>query len=203
MDAGIGMSARRTAVGSLLVVGPALVAGLAGCGRAGDAPERAARAADSARPFTADTQMIVDSLGNELMIVSKRTAHLLPREVRPRAGAGDPDGPDAWRVVDPRSARSLMQAATPPWYVIDVRDARAFATRGHLPGAALVPLEVLEANVADLHVRTDQIVLLYADNETRAADAARILADYGFPNLRVLGGGMTAWERESLPVEGR
>jgi rhodanese-related sulfurtransferase len=194
------MSARRTAVRWLLTL---VAAGIAGCGRAGDAPEPAAGATDSARLFTADTQMIVDSLGNELMIVSKRTAHLLPREVRPRAGAGDPAAPDAWRVVDPRSARSLMQAATPPWYVIDVRDSRAFATRGHLPGAALVPLEVLEANVADLHVRSDQIVLLYADNEARATDAARILAGYGFPNLRVLGGGMAAWERESLPVEGR
>ena len=199
------MSARPAAVRSLLAAaGPALVAaGLVGCGRQADAPQPAAGAADSAPLFTADTQMIVDSLGNELMIVSKRTAHLLPREVRPRAGAGDPDAPDAWRVVDPRSARSLMQAATPPWYVIDVRDSRAFATRGHLPGAALVPLEIMEANVADLHVRTDQIVLLYADNEARATEAARILAGYGFPNLRVLGGGMAAWEREGLPVEGR
>jgi rhodanese-related sulfurtransferase len=151
--------------------------------------------------FVADTQIVIDSLGNELMIVSKRTAHLLPREVRPRAGAGDPAAPDAWRVVDARAARSLMQGATPAWYVIDVRDARAFVTRGHLPGAALVPLEVLEANVADLHVRTDQIVLVYADDEARAVRAARILAGYGFPNLRVLGGGMAAWERESLPVE--
>lgn len=183
----------------------ALAAALAvpGCRRATDPPEQASAPADTASRFIADTQMIVDSLGNELMIVSKRTAHLLPREVRPQAGAGDPDAPDAWRVVEPRSARSLMQAATPAWYVIDVRDARAYATRGHLPNAALVPLEALAENVGDLHVRTDQVVLLYADDEARAAAAARILAGYGFPNLRVLGGGLAAWERESLPVEGR
>jgi rhodanese-related sulfurtransferase len=199
------MSARPASSRAALAVACLALAGLSAvaCGREAGAPEPSMRAADSAPQFTADTQMIVDSLGNELMIVSKRTAHLLPREVRPRAGAGDPAAPDAWRVVDARSARSLMRAATPPWYVIDVRDSRSFATRGHLRGAALVPLEVLEANVADLHVRTDQIVLLYADNEARATDAARILAGYGFPNLRVLGGGMAAWERESLPVEGR
>jgi rhodanese-related sulfurtransferase len=199
------MSARRTPIRAALAVPGLALAALSGvaCGREAEAPEPRDRAADSAPQFTADTQMVVDSLGNELMIVSKRTAHLLPREVRPRAGAGDPAAPDAWRVVDARSARSLMQAATPPWYVIDVRDSRAFATRGHLPGAALVPLEVLETNVEDLHVRTDQIVLLYSDDEGRATAAARILASYGFPNLRVLGGGMTAWVRESLPVEGR
>jgi rhodanese-related sulfurtransferase len=190
----------RPAAAALTVI---VALSAAACGREADAPEPATPAEDSVPRFTADTQVVVDSVGNELLIVSKRTAHLLPREVRPRAGAGDAGTPDAWRVVDPRAARSLMQAATPPWYVIDVRDARAFATRGHLPGAALVPIEVLEANVADLHVRTDQIVLLYADDEARAARAARILADYGFPNLRVLGGGIAAWERESLPVEGR
>ena len=175
---------------------------LVGCG--GDAPgARAGGAADSAPRFEADTQLVRDSLGNELMIVSKRTAHLLPRELRPRAGAGDPDAPDAWRVVDPRTARSLMQSARPPWYIIDVRDSRAYVTRGHLANAALVPLEVLEDNVTDLHVRTDQIVLVYADDEARATAAARILAGYGFPHLRVLGGGLEAWAREGLPVEGR
>ncbi|HET6360443.1 MAG TPA: rhodanese-like domain-containing protein [Gemmatimonadota bacterium] len=201
------MSARASVVRSLSAAAVLVLvaAGLSGvaCGRGADAPEPAAGAADSVPRFIADTQMIVDSLGNELMIVSKRTAHLLPREVHPRAGAGDPGAPDAWRVIDPRAAWSLMQAATPAWYVIDVRDSRAFATRGHLRGAALVPLEVLEANVSDLHVRSDQIVLVYADDEARAARAARILAGYGFPNLRVLGGGIAAWERDSLPVERR
>lgn len=161
----------------------------------------APRSADSR--FAADTQLIRDSLGNELMIVSKETAHLLPREVHPRAGAGDPAAADAWRVLDPRTARSLMQAARPPWYVLDVRDSRAWVSRGHLAGAALVPLEVLEANVEDLHVRTDQIVLVYADDEPRATAAARVLASYGFPHLRVLGGGLDAWAREGLPVERR
>lgn len=151
----------------------------------------------------ADTQRVLDSLGNELMIVSKRTAHLLPREIHPRAGAGDPAAPDAWRVLDPSTARSLMQAARPPWYVLDVRDSRAYATRGHLLGAVLVPLDALEANVEDLHVRDDQIVLVYADGEARAVAAARILAGYGFPHLRVLGGGLEAWAREGLPVEER
>jgi rhodanese-related sulfurtransferase len=176
---------------------------LAACGGE-DAPAARARGeADSARRFVADTQLVRDSLGNQLMIVSKRTAHLLPREVQPRAGAGDPGAPDAWRVVDPRSARSLMQAARPPWYVLDVRDSRAYATRGHLSGAALVPLELLAENVADLHVRTDQVVLVYADDEARASAAAAVLASHGFPHVRVLGGGLEAWDREGLPVEGR
>jgi rhodanese-related sulfurtransferase len=173
----------------------------AACDRgATPAPEPAADSLDAAG---ADTQFVRDSLGNELMIVSKRTAHLLPREVHPRAGAGDISAPDGWRVVDPRTAHSLMQAARPPWYVLDVRTSREYASGGHIAGAALVPLDQLTRNVEDLHVRTDQIVLVYADDELRAVDAARTLAGYGFPHLRVLGGGLSAWKEAGLPVEER
>jgi rhodanese-related sulfurtransferase len=182
-----------------------LVAAACGGGEppaSGSATGDSSPAADSsAERFVADTQYVQDSLGNELMIVSKRTAHLLAREVHPRAGAGDPAAPDAWRLLDPGTARSLMQAARPPWYVLDVRDSEAWVHRGHLAGAALVPLELLEANVEDLHVRTDQVLLVYADDEARATAAAEILAGYGFPHLRVLGGGLEAWEREGFPVE--
>jgi len=186
------------------LAGALAILGASACGM-GEEPAAAGRPAiaDSAPRFVADTQFVKDSLGNELMIVSKRTAHRLPQEVHPRAGSGDPSAPDAWRVLEPKVVHPLMRSARPPWYVLDVRDSRAWATRGHLPGAALVPLEVLERNVEDLHVRADQIVLIYADDESRAAAAAELLARYGFPHLRVLGGGLEAWARESLPVEGR
>ena len=66
------MKGRATAVRSLSAAsGLALVAlSVLACGREADVPEPAARSADSAQRFIADTQMVVDSLGNELMIVS-------------------------------------------------------------------------------------------------------------------------------------
>ena len=182
-----------------------LVAAPWACGRGGEADPAAggAPAVDSLAAAGADTQFVRDSLGNELMIVSKRTEHLLPREVRPRAGSGNLSNPDAWRVIDPPTAHSLMQSARPPWYVIDVRSPRAYAAGGHIAGAALVPADQIIRNVDDLHVRTDQIVLLYADDELPAVDAARTLAGFGFPHLRVLGGGLKAWKEAGLPVEQR
>lgn len=182
-----------------------LVAAPWACGRGSDAEPAAggAPAVDSLAAAGADTQFVRDSLGNELMIVSKRTEHLLPREVRPRAGSGDLSNPDAWRVIDPPTAHSLMQSAQPRWYIIDVRSPRAYATGGHIAGAALVPADHIVRNVEDLHVRTDQIVLLYADEELPAVDAARTLAGFGFPHLRVLGGGLNAWKEAGLPVEQR
>ena len=184
---------------------PLLVAALWACGRGGDGDPAAggAPATDSLAAAAADTQFVRDSLGNELMIVSKRTEHLLPREVRPLAGSGDLSNPDAWRVIDPRTAHSLMQSARPPWYVIDVRSPQEYATGDHIAGAALVPVGQVMGNVDDLHVRTDQIVLLYANDERAAVNAARTLASFGFPHLRVLGGGLKAWKEAGLPVEQR
>lgn len=188
-----------------VAVAALLVAALWDCGRGGEGDSTAggAPAVDSLAAAAADTQFVRDSLGNELMIVSKRSEHLLPREVRPRAGSGDLSNPDAWRLIDPRTAHSLMQSARPPWYVIDVRSPQEYATGDHIGGAALVPAGQIMGNVEDLHVRTDQIVLLYANDERPAVDAARTLAGFGFPHLRVLGGGLKAWKEAGLPVEQR
>lgn len=175
---------------------------LAGCDRGTETnPATAPDTADQTRQgWIADTQYVVDSSGARLMIIQGRPAGAV-REVVPRAGSGDPEAPGALRIVEPRIAHSMMQAAQPEWYLIDLRPAKAYVTEGHLHGAKLVPLEALAENLADLHVRTDQMVLLYAESTPRAWQAARILAAHGFPNLRVLEGGLPAWQEAGLLVE--
>lgn len=149
----------------------------------------------------ADTQLVVDSAGVVLEIVTKRNRRK-PTEVKPRAGSGDPDAPDVLRGLDPETAHTVLQGTAPPWYLIDVRGARAYAGEGHIPGALLVPLDQLEENVEDLHVRTDQGVLVYGRETTDGWRAGRLLASYGFPTVRVLEGGFAAWREAGLPVEG-
>lgn len=175
---------------------------LAGCGGGSDRTEDGGDAAPVDTPaVVADTQLVVDSTGVVLEIVTRRSRTSV-RAVRPRAGSGDPDAPDVLRVLDPGTVHSLLQAASPPWYVIDVRDARAYVTEGHLPNALLVPLEALEENVEDLHVRSDQTILVYGGEGNEAWRGARLLASYGFPRVRVLEGGFPAWKRAGLPLEG-
>ncbi|MBW3660739.1 MAG: rhodanese-like domain-containing protein [Gemmatimonadetes bacterium] len=173
---------------------------LLGC-RGGEVEaDREGGSADT-RAVVADTQLVVDSSGAILEIVTRRSRPGI-REVKPRAGAGDPDAPDVLRALEPTTVHSLLQGATPRWYVLDVRDARAFATEGHLPGALLVPLAELEGNVDDLHVRTDQVLLVYGGEGNEGWRAGRLLASYGFPVVRVLEGGFPAWRAADLPVEG-
>lgn len=192
----------RVRRGALRTTLPAILGLAAGVGAGCDRPasEPAPPIRDESLPASgvaaADTQVVRDTLGNEFLVITTGRSRI--RRVVPRAGSGDPG--DVTRM-DPADAHEARSAARPPWYVIDVRDARAYVGEGHLPGAALAPAEVLEANLDDLHIRTDQVVLVYGDDSTRAEDAARLLASYGFPDVRVVAGGYPAWKRAGLPVE--
>lgn len=180
----------------------ALVAAIAAGCAPGEGPEGDGAGRADLDPGTADTQYVVDSAGGRLMIVINRPPGAI-REIRPRKGAGDPEASEAYRVLAPQVARSMLQAARPPWRIIDVRTADEFIRDGFLAGAILVELGRLEENMGDLHVRTDQMILVYGRDTGTGERAARLLVEYGFPNVRVLQGGFPAWKEADLPVEMR
>ena len=188
-----------------LAAGVALAAAVStlesGCGPA-DRHEPDAAARPDLDFGTADTQYVVDSTGARLMIVINRPPGAI-REVRPRKGAGDPDASEAYRILAPGVARSMLQGARPPWRILDVRTAEEYIRDGFLADAILVELGRLEENVDDLHVRTDQMLLVYGRDTGSGERAARLLVEYGFPNVRVLEGGFDAWKKAGLPVETR
>lgn len=179
----------------------AMAAALAACGP-GDRPAPDPGSRHDADLGTADTQFVVDSAGAQLMIVINRPRGEI-REIEPRQGAGDPDAAEAYRVLTPAVAHSMLQAARPPWRVVDVRTAEEYVRDGYLADAILVDLERFEENIVDLHVRSDQMVLVYGRDSDSAERAARLLVEYGFPNVRVLQGGLRAWKAAGLPVETR
>lgn len=200
------MSARRHLVPRAAAALLALAA--AACGGAGDDPPAADRppaggmdALGSDPTIVADTQRVVDSLGQEFLVISAGRPRV--RAVIPRAGAADPDAPGAIETLTPVLAARRMGASPVPWYVLDVRSAERYVTDGRLSGAVLVPPERLEENLADLQVRTDQVLLVYDGGDGRAARAAaRLLASHGFPVVRILEGGFPAWRAAGLPSEG-
>ncbi|PZT71735.1 MULTISPECIES: rhodanese-like domain-containing protein [unclassified Streptomyces] len=83
--------------------------------------------------------------------------------------------------------------------LLDVRTSGEFEA-GHIPGACNVPLDTLREHRMELGRHLDQDVVLVCRSGTRATQAEEALADAGLPNLRVLDGGMMAWEAAGAPV---
>lgn len=83
--------------------------------------------------------------------------------------------------------------------VLDVRTPGEFRT-AHIPGSYNVPLDTLREHRAELLTHLDENVVLVCRSGARAAQAEQALAEAGLPNLRVLDGGMMAWEASGAPV---
>ena len=85
--------------------------------------------------------------------------------------------------------------------VLDVRGASDFAgDGGHIPGARNLPLEELPQRLVELEDRKQRAIRLVCRTDRRSAQAARLLADAGFADARVIKGGMTAWGAKGWPT---
>ncbi len=82
--------------------------------------------------------------------------------------------------------------------VIDVRPAEEY-TAGHIPGALSLPLDELEARLADLPDGTEIVAYCRGANCVLAHDAVRLLTTRGRRALR-LADGMLEWRLSHLPV---
>jgi len=83
--------------------------------------------------------------------------------------------------------------------VLDVRTPAEFET-AHIPGSYNVPLDNLREHRAELQAHLDEDVVLVCRTGGRAEQAEKALAEVGLPGLRVLEGGMVAWESNGAPV---
>ncbi|MEV1145681.1 rhodanese-like domain-containing protein [Micromonospora sp. NPDC049799] len=101
-------------------------------------------------------------------------------------------------TVDAATLRELIAAGRPP-RLLDVRTPAEFET-SHIPGAYNVPLDLLKEHREELRNHLDEDVVLICRSGARAAQAEQTLAGVGLPNLKVLGGGMMAWQAADAPL---
>jgi SulP family sulfate permease len=80
--------------------------------------------------------------------------------------------------------------------VVDVREPREYS-RGHIPNAELIPLPQRLTGQAGLEFEDDRQVVLVCRSGRRSRRAANRLMN-GQKNIRILRGGMQAWEAEGL-----
>ncbi|MGH8518641.1 MAG: rhodanese-like domain-containing protein [Panacagrimonas sp.] len=97
------------------------------------------------------------------------------------------------RDVSMQEAIALVDAGA---LVIDVRDSAST----HLPGALLIPLEVLAARLPSLETARTQQIVVYCGNGTyRGPQAVQILTDAGFSAVNMKAG-IEGWRDARLPV---
>ncbi|AKA02077.1 sulfurtransferase [Streptomyces noursei ZPM] len=100
--------------------------------------------------------------------------------------------------LDAAALRALAEDGSGP-RLLDVRTPGEFHAV-HLPGAHNVPLDVLREHRAELRHHLDEDTVLICRSGARAAQAAQALSEAGLPHLRVLRGGVAAWEAAGGPV---
>lgn len=102
-------------------------------------------------------------------------------------------------TLDATTLRELIAAGRPP-RLLDVRTPAEFET-SHIPGAYNVPLDLLKEHREELRNHLDEDVVLICRSGARATQAEQALAGVGLPNLKVLNGGMLAWQAANAPIK--
>lgn len=127
-------------------------------------------------------------------------AFLATKFVIPRLVAGGAPFVDVKAVQERISAGEEI-------VLLDVRTPGEFAgSLGHVPSALNVPLAELgrrlAANAEEMDALKGEPVFVMCRTANRSPSAARLLKKKGFTNISVVKGGMSAWKRSGLPVEG-
>lgn len=100
--------------------------------------------------------------------------------------------------LTPSALRDLLTADRAA-RVLDVRSAAEFE-HGHIAGAYNVPLHLLAEHAAEMRAATGHPVVLVCQSGQRARRAEDVLRVAGLTAVRVLDGGMAAWQRDGLPL---
>lgn len=82
------------------------------------------------------------------------------------------------------------------WLLLDVREPAELKGHDSVIGGALnIPIGHVVERLHDLEPHREKTIITVCRSGSRAATAARILMSAGFPNVKVLDGGMHAWNR--------
>ncbi|SCF35401.1 Rhodanese-related sulfurtransferase [Micromonospora purpureochromogenes] len=101
-------------------------------------------------------------------------------------------------IIQATDLQHLIATGSAP-RLIDVRSPGEFET-AHIPGSYNVPLDLLREHRDELRAHLDEQVVLVCRSGQRAATAEAALAAAGLPNVRVLHGGITAWQAVGAPI---
>lgn len=83
-------------------------------------------------------------------------------------------------------------------FILDVRTPQEYQ-QIHIQGTTLIPIQQLQARIAELESKKHEDVFLYCATGNRSTVAARILANRGFKRIYNLRYGVYDWARKGYP----
>ncbi len=87
-----------------------------------------------------------------------------------------------------------LMAAEPALLLLDVRTPPEYDQLGHIPGAKLMPVQVLADEMSALSPTQTTVVI--CEHGVRSHDASQYLVYKGFSNVYQLTAGMADWDGE-------
>jgi rhodanese-related sulfurtransferase len=105
-----------------------------------------------------------------------------------------------WRDVDAGEAERLVASGVV--HVVDVRSPEEYRDLGHVPGAILLPVDLIVSGAATLP-RDGRPLLVHCEHGIRSIHACDVLARAGIEGLLNMSGGLSLWTgpREFGPDE--
>jgi rhodanese-related sulfurtransferase len=94
--------------------------------------------------------------------------------------------PTTYVCITPEQAKELMDTEQ-NYIILDVRTQQEYDL-GHIPGALLIPNEVIREQAENTLKDKDQLILVYCRSGRRSKEAAQVLADLGYTNVKEFGG---------------
>lgn len=168
---------------ALILAAVALLAALVALTRAGSA---ASRAAECEREQRRQRDGFANELSSSVRNLRELIANLAEGQTPTREMIVEGR---LWRDVPPQEGVELVAAGN--LRLIDVRTPQETAG-GIIPGALLIPIDQVEARLAEIP-RDGAATLIYCAGGGRSAAACEFLTSQGFRNLMNLEGGFGSW----------
>jgi phage shock protein E len=90
------------------------------------------------------------------------------------------------RTITPEEAKDMLESNR-SIVLLDVRTLQEF-NEEHIPGATLIPLNVLETNLPSQYPNKNTTFIVYCRSGNRSRDAIDIMLSLGYNNVYDLGG---------------
>lgn len=92
----------------------------------------------------------------------------------------------AYLNITAEEAKTIMDSQE-GYVILDVRT-QAEYDQGHIPGAIVIPDTEVKDKAEEMLPDKDQLILVYCRSGRRSKNAAQILAELGYTNIREFGG---------------